>query len=239
MSSEPHILIVEDDREIRALMARLLKSNEFRVTAVGDGREMDRALADSRIDLIILDVMLPNEDGLSICRRVRAQRQVPIIMVSAKGEEVDRVLGLEIGADDYLVKPFASRELLARVRAVLRRAAGPTDLAPANAANLFRFHGWVLDALRRTLTDPSGARVSVTDGEFDLLRVFCQRPGRVLSRDQLIDLTQGRAAGPNERSIDILVVRLRRKIEADPQRPDFVKTVRSGGYMFTPDVEAS
>ncbi len=159
MSSEPHILIVEDDREIRALMARLLKSNEFRVTAVGDGREMDRALVDSRIDLIILDVMLPNEDGLSICRRVRAQRQVPIIMVSAKGEEVDRVLGLEIGADDYLVKPFASRELLARVRAVLRRAAGPTDLAPSNAANLFRFHGWTLDALRRTLTDPSG-RVS-------------------------------------------------------------------------------
>ncbi len=239
MSTEPHILIVEDDREIRALMARLLKANDFRVTAVGDGREMDRVLVDSRIDLIILDVMLPHEDGLSICRRVRAQRQVPIIMVSAKGEEVDRVIGLEIGADDYLVKPFAARELLARVRAVLRRAAGPADLAPANAASLFRFHGWTLDALRRTLTDPSGARVSVTDGEFDLLRVLCQRPGRVLSRDQLIDLTQGRAAGPNERSIDILVVRLRRKIEADPQRPDFIKTVRSGGYMFTPDVEAT
>ncbi|MBX9989673.1 response regulator [Phreatobacter oligotrophus] len=239
MSTEPHILIVEDDREIRALMARLLKGNEFRVSTASDGREMDRILADSRIDLVILDVMLPQEDGLSICRRLRAQRQIPIIMVSAKGEEVDRVIGLEIGADDYLVKPFAARELLARVRAVMRRTSGPAETMPADAAHIFRFHGWSLDALRRTLTDPAGARVSVTDGEFDLLRVLCQRPGRVLSRDQLIDLTQGRAAGPNERSIDILVVRLRRKIEADPQRPDFIKTVRSGGYMFTPDVEAS
>jgi two-component system OmpR family response regulator len=239
MSSEPHILIVEDDREIRGLIARLLKSSEFRVSTAGDGREMDRILADSRIDLIILDVMLPHEDGLSICRRLRAQTRLPIVMVSAKGEELDRVLGLELGADDYLVKPFAARELLARVRAVLRRPSGAQEDVVADSVHRFRFHGWTLDALRRRLTDPAGAQVSVTDGEFDLLRVFCQRPGRLLSRDQLIDLTQGRAAGPNERSIDILVVRLRRKIEPDPQRPDFIKTVRSGGYMFTPDVEAS
>jgi two-component system OmpR family response regulator len=238
MSSEPHILIVEDDREIRGLIARFLKSNDFRVSTAGDGREMDKILADSRIDLIILDIMLPQEDGLSICRRLRAQTKLPIIMVSAKGEELDRVLGLELGADDYLVKPFASRELLARVRAVLRRSNGQQDEPPTDATHRFSFHGWTLDALRRSLTDPDGARVSVTDGEFDLLRVFCQRPGRLLSRDQLIDLTQGRAAGPNERSIDILVVRLRRKIETDPQRPDLIKTVRSGGYMFTPDVEA-
>lgn len=238
MSSEPHILIVEDDREIRGLIARFLKSNDFRVSTAGDGREMDKILADSRIDLIILDIMLPQEDGLSICRRLRAQTKLPIIMVSAKGEELDRVLGLELGADDYLVKPFASRELLARVRAVLRRSNGQLEEPPVDSAHRFQFHGWTLDALRRSLTDPGGARVSVTDGEFDLLRVFCQRPGRLLSRDQLIDLTQGRAAGPNERSIDILVVRLRRKIETDPQRPDLIKTVRSGGYMFTPDVDA-
>lgn len=239
MSSEPHILIVEDDREIRGLIARLLKSSEFRVSTASDGREMDRILADSRIDLIVLDVMLPHEDGLSICRRLRAQTRLPIVMVSARGDELDRVLGLELGADDYLVKPFASRELLARVRAVLRRSSGAQEEAVADAVHTFRFHGWTLDGLRRRLIDPSGARVSITDGEFDLLRVLCQRPGRVLSRDQLIDLTQGRAAGPNERSIDILVVRLRRKIESDPQRPDFIRTVRSGGYMFTPDVEAS
>ncbi len=138
MSTEPHILIVEDDREIRALMARLLKANEFRVSTASDGREMDRILADSRIDLVILDVMLPQEDGLSICRRLRAQRQIPIIMVSAKGEEVDRVIGLEIGADDYLVKPFAARELLARVRAVMRRTSGPVETLPADAAHIFR-----------------------------------------------------------------------------------------------------
>lgn len=239
MTTEPHILIVEDDREIRSLIARLLKSNEFRISTAGDGREMDRILADSRIDLVILDVMLPHEDGLSICRRLRAQARIPIVMVSARGEEVDRVLGLEMGADDYLVKPFGARELLARVRAVLRRAAAPNEGPAPDAPRIFRFHGWTLDSLRRTLTDPGGARVSVTDGEFDLLRVLCQRPGRLLSRDQLIDLTQGRAAGPNERSIDILVVRLRRKIEVDAQKPDLIRTIRSGGYMFTPDVEAA
>ncbi|MCA0319341.1 MAG: response regulator [Proteobacteria bacterium] len=237
MSPEPHILIVEDDREIRALTARFLKANGFRVSMAGDGREMDRMLADSRIDLVILDLMLPREDGLSICRRLRATTRLPIVIISAKGEELDRVVGLELGADDYIVKPFGSREVLARVRAVLRRSASQSaDPGPLHSG-AFRFHGWMLDSLRRTLVDPAGARISVTDGEFDLLRVFCQRAGRLLSRDQLIDLTQGRAAGPNERSVDILVVRLRRKIETDPQNPQFIRTVRSGGYLFTPDVE--
>jgi two-component system, OmpR family, response regulator len=237
MLPEPHILIVEDDREIRALVARFLKANGFRVSTAGDGREMDRVLADSRIDLVILDLMLPGEDGLSICRRLRATQKLPIVIISAKGEELDRVVGLELGADDYIVKPFGSREVLARVRAVLRRTAAQPAGADTVLPAAFRFHGWMLDSLRRTLVDPNGARISVTDGEFDLLRVFCQRAGRLLSRDQLIDLTQGRAAGPNERSIDILVVRLRRKIEADPQDPQFIRTVRSGGYLFTPDVE--
>jgi two-component system OmpR family response regulator len=238
MPPEPHILIVEDDREIRTLVARFLKANGFRVSTAGDGREMDRVLADSRIDLVVLDLMLPREDGLSICRRLRATTKLPIVIISAKGEELDRVVGLELGADDYIVKPFGSREVLARVRAVLRRASTQAGEAGPPHPGAFRFDGWTLDSLRRTLVDPAGARISITDGEFDLLRVFCQRAGRVLSRDQLIDLTQGRAAGPNERSIDILVVRLRRKIEADPQDPRFIRTVRSGGYLFTPDVEA-
>lgn len=235
MAHEPHILVVEDDREIRGLIARIFKDNDFRVSVAQDGREMDRVLADNRIDLVVLDIMLPHEDGLSICGRLRAQTRLPIIIVSAKGEDMDRIIGLDLGADDYLAKPFAPLELVARVRAVLRRA--PQDEPPG--AQIFCFHGWVLDALRRTLLTPSRARLSVTDGEFDLLRVFCERPGRVLSRNQLLDLTQGRAAGPNERSIDILVARLRRKIEINPHRPDFIRTVRSGGYMFTPDVEAS
>jgi two-component system OmpR family response regulator len=239
MAAEPHILIVEDDREIRNLIARFLRANDFRVSAVADGREMDRVLADSRVDLVVLDIMLPNEDGLSICRRLRAKTNLPIVIISAKGDELDRVVGLELGADDYVVKPFGSREVLARVRAVLRRTAGQPDIDTGEAAKTFLFYGWTLDALRRTLKNAEGARISVTDAEFDLLRVFCQRPGRLLTRDQLIDLTQGRAAGPNERSIDILVARLRRKIEREPQNPELIKTVRSGGYMFTPDVESA
>lgn len=237
MLPEPHILIVEDDREIRTLVARFLKSNGFRVSIAGDGREMDRVLADSRIDLVILDLMLPHEDGLSICRRLNATTSLPVVIISAKGDELDRVIGLELGADDYIVKPFGSREVLARVRAVLRRTSQPEEAGLDRGT--FTFNGWMLDAMRRQLTDAAGARILLTDGEFDLLRVFCQRPGRVLSRDQLLDLTQGRAAGPGERSIDILVARLRRKIEADSQNPELIRTVRSGGYLFTPAVEAA
>ena len=236
MTAQPHILVVEDDREIAALVARHLRAADFRVSLARDGREIDRLLEENRIDLLVLDIMLPGEDGLSLCRRLRANSNLPVIIVSAKGDEVDRIIGLEIGADDYLAKPFNPRELLARIRAVLRRAGEPREMAAGK--RILVFEGWRLDTMTRQLTNPYGALVAITGAEFDLLHVLCRRTGRILSRDQLLDLTQGRAAGPSERSIDILVARLRRKIEPDAQQPRFIITVRSGGYMFAPSVEA-
>jgi two-component system OmpR family response regulator len=197
---------------------------------------MDRMLEGNRLDLIVLDLMLPGEDGLSICRRLRTSSQVPIIMLTAKGEDVDRIIGLEIGADDYLVKPFNPRELLARIKAVLRRAPRASATPSAADARVLTFHGWRIDRALRNLESPDGARVAVTGAEFDLLQAFCEWPGRVLSREQLLDLTQGRSMGSFERSIDVLVSRLRRKLENDPHRPEIIKTVRSGGYLFTPTV---
>jgi two-component system OmpR family response regulator len=233
MSKSPHILVVEDDRDISALVSRYLRANECRVTALPDGRDLDRATADHRIDLIVLDLMLPGEDGLAVCKRFRRHSQVPIFMLTARGDDVDRILGLELGADDYLTKPFNPRELLARIRAVLRRAASG---APASDGIVLGFLGWRLNRVRRELHNADGARVVLTDAEFSLLQALCERPGRVLSRDQLLDVTQGRMAGEFERSIDILISRLRRKIEADPRNPSIIKTVRSGGYLFTPAV---
>ena len=238
MASSPNILVVEDDRETRTLIAKYLRTNSCNVTTAADGREMDRAMADHRVDLLILDVMLPGEDGLTLCRRVRADSQVPIIMLTARGEDVDRILGLEMGADDYLPKPFNPRELLARINAVLRRQASALNASSVPNATALSFAGWQIDFRLRELRNPAGARVAMTSAEFDLLRTFCERPGRVLSRDSLLDLTQGRSAGSFERSIDVLVSRIRRKIEADPQDAQLIKTVRSGGYMFTPEVEA-
>ena len=238
MASSPNILVVEDDRETRTLIAKYLRTNSCNVTTAADGREMDKALADHRVDLVILDVMLPGEDGLTLCRRVRAESQVPIIMLTARGEDVDRILGLEMGADDYLPKPFNPRELLARINAVLRRQASALNASAVPHATALAFSGWQIDFRLRELRNPAGARVAMTSAEFDLLRTFCERPGRVLSRDSLLDLTQGRNAGSFERSIDVLVSRIRRKIEADPQEATLIKTVRSGGYMFTPEVEA-
>lgn len=237
MAATPHILIVEDDREISALVVRYLRANECRVSVAGDGREMDRALAESRIDLIVLDLMLPGEDGLSLCRRLRAVSPIPIVMLTAKSEEIDRIIGLEMGADDYLPKPFNPRELLARIRAVLRRRNTEPVSSSDPAGQIVSFAGWKLNLTSRELFSPAGAKIAVTGAEFDLLHAFCERPGRVLSRDQLLDLTQGRIAGPYERSIDVLVSRLRQKIERDPREPEFIKTIRSGGYLFTPRVE--
>ncbi|MDB5655409.1 MAG: DNA-binding response regulator [Tardiphaga sp.] len=238
MASSPNILVVEDDRETRTLIAKYLRTNFCNVTTAADGREMDKAMADHRVDLLVLDVMLPGEDGLTLCRRVRAGSQVPIIMLTARGEDVDRILGLEMGADDYLAKPFNPRELLARINAVLRRQASALNASAVPSATALSFAGWQIDFRLRELRNPAGARVAMTSAEFDLLRTFCERPGRVLSRDSLLDLTQGRNAGSFERSIDVLVSRIRRKIEADPQDAQLIKTVRSGGYMFTPEVEA-
>jgi two-component system OmpR family response regulator len=219
MASTPHILVVEDDRDISALVARYLRANECRVSVAGDGREMDRALDESRIDLIVLDLMLPGEDGLSLCRRLRATSPIPIVMLTAKSEEIDRIIGLEMGADDYLPKPFNPRELLARIRAVLRRRTTEPVSSPHPSGQTIAFAGWQVHLALRELVSPAGAKVAVTGAEFDLLHAFCERPGRVLSRDQLLDLTQGRVAGPYERSIDVLVSRLRQKIERDPREP--------------------
>jgi two-component system OmpR family response regulator len=235
----PNILVVEDDRETRTLIAKYLRNNACNVTTANDGREMSRMMADNRVDLIILDVMLPGEDGLSLCRKLRSQSQVPIIMLTARGEDLDRILGLEMGADDYLAKPFNPRELLARINAVLRRQAAAHTASAVMGATALTFQGWRIDFRLRELRNPTGARVAMTSAEFDLLRAFCERPGRVLSRDNLLDLTQGRSSGSFERSIDVLVSRIRRKIEADPQDTAMIKTVRSGGYLFTPTVEAA
>ena len=237
MSGAPHILIVDDHREIRDLVSRALTKDGFRVSVAADGRAMRKVLADSRIDLILLDLMLPGEDGLSLCRAVRAESNIPIIMLTAKGEEVDRVIGLEMGADDYLPKPFGSRELIARIRAVLRRsgdkgAAVESDKRPKR----YRFDRWQLDTGGRELLRDDGVAVPLSTGEYDLLIVLVERPQRVLNRDQLLDLARGRAANALDRSIDTQVSRLRKKIERDPNDPKIIKTVWGGGYMFTPEV---
>jgi two-component system OmpR family response regulator len=228
--------LVEDDREIRTLVSRFLRANDLRVTTVGDGRDMDRLLRDNRIDLLVLDVMLPGDDGLEICRRLRSSSNLPVIMLTARGEDIDRIVGLEIGADDYMTKPFNPRELLARIRAVLRRGTAST-IDTARSGAVLEFKGWRLDPNVRQLHDPSGVRVALTGAEFDLLLVFCERTRRVLSRDQLIDLTQGRGAAPFERSVDVLVSRLRQKMEQDPREPNLIQTIRGGGYMFSPEVQ--
>lgn len=237
MEPTPHILIVDDHREVRDLVARALAREGFRVSQAADGRAMRRILADGRIDLILLDLMLPGEDGLSLCRGLRAQSDIPIIMLTAKGEEVDRVIGLEMGADDYLAKPFGSRELVARIRAVLRRRRDrPPPAGAPGAITNYRFDRWLLDTGSRTLLRGDGVTVPLSTGEYDLLMAFAERPQRVLSRDQLLDLTRGRNATAFDRSIDTQVSRLRRKIERDPAAPELIKTVWGGGYVFTPAV---
>ena len=232
---EPNLLVVDDDVEIRNLLSTLLTRRGYRVTTACDEPEMRRILATSSIDLIILDLMLPGKDGLTICREIRASKSTPIVMLTARGEATDRVVGLEMGADDYLPKPFEVRELEARIKAVLRRSRDAGN--DGEAMFTFKFEGWQLDAHQRRLLSPEGAVVELTTGEFDLLLAFVQRPQRVLSRDQLLDLARGRDASSFDRSIDVQVSRLRRKIEGAPKEPELIKTVRSGGYLFTPVVE--
>lgn len=219
------------------MVARLMSDHGFRISLAGNGKALDRALALSKIDLVLLDLMLPGEDGLSICRRMRLTSNVPIIMLTALGAEADRVVGLEMGADDYLTKPFSTRELLARVRSVLRRTRA--FAIPARQTRVLLFDGWRLSLAQRQLRSPEGLLVALTSTELNLLAVFCQHPGRVLSREQLLDLAHGRSAALFDRSIDVQVSRLRYKIEADPADPAIIITVRNGGYMFTPDVTES
>lgn len=232
MTAAPHILIVDDHREIRDLVSRTLSKEGFRVSTAADGRAMRKTLADGRIDLILLDLMMPGEDGLSLCRFLRAQSDIPVIMLTAKGEEIDRVVGLEMGADDYLPKPFGSRELIARIRAVLRRGRRH-DQPKAEKPAHYRFDRWRLDIAARELLRDDGVTVPLSTGEYDLLMAFVERPQRVLNRDQLLDLARGRAASTFDRSVDTQVSRLRRKIERDPADPKIIKTVWGGGYSFT------
>jgi two-component system OmpR family response regulator len=237
MTATPHILVVDDHREIRELVSRALAREGFRVSVASDGREMRKVMADARIDLIVLDLMLPGEDGLSLCRWLRADTTIPIIMLTAKGEEVDRVIGLEMGADDYLPKPFGSRELIARIRSVLRRAReAPEAVAPRHKSKRFRFDRWTLDTDTRELLRDDGVGVSLSTGEYDFLLALVERPQRVLSREQLLDLSRGRSATAFDRSVDTQVSRLRKKIERDPGEPRIIKTVWGGGYMLTSPV---
>lgn len=236
MSGRSHILIVEDDEDIAGMLVDLVKDNSFDATAVKSGSEMDRALAKDRFDLVVLDAMLPGEDGFSICRRMRASSKTPIVMLTALREDVDRIIGLELGADDYVTKPFNPRELMARIKAILRRASYASE-APAEDLSSLTFSGWVIDPRSRQLVDPDGAQVSMTTAEFDLLLAFCNNPNRVLTREQLLSMTHAGAAGPVERSVDAHISRLRQKIEPNLKDLTFIKTVRLGGYLFASKVE--
>ncbi|WP_431269222.1 response regulator [Dankookia sp. P2] len=239
---EAHVLVVEDDAAMRHLISRLLRENGFRSTGVRDGREMWETLRNTEIDLILLDVMLPGDSGLKLLRDLRAERgALPVVMVTAKGSEADRVLGLDLGADDYLPKPFGRRELLARVRAVLRRTRTPTEapVEPAARATVqrVRFDGWTVDLARREVLAPGDTVVELSGAEYDLLLAFLEHPHRVLARNQILELSRGRLADPNDRSVDVLVSRLRRKLEGETGGTTMIKTVRGAGYMFLPAVE--
>ena len=235
-----HILIVDDDREIRELVAGYLKKNGLRVTVVADGRQMRSFLEADRVDLIVLDIMMPGDDGLVLCRELRAgkHKAVPILMLTSRSDETDRIVGLEMGADDYLVKPFAARELLARIKAVLRRTRMlPPNLQVTEASQLLAFGAWRLDTTARHLLDKMGTVVALSGAEYRLLRIFLDHPQRVLSRDQLLNLTQGRDAELFDRSIDLLVSRVRQRLRDDAREPAYIKTVRNEGYVLAMPVE--
>ncbi|MBV7600017.1 response regulator [Aeromonas sp. sia0103] len=232
----PHILVVDDHSEIRDLLKRFLEQHGMRVSCARDGKEMKRLLDEREFDLLVLDLMMPGEDGLTLCRELRVKSNLPIIMLTAMGEETDRIIGLEMGADDYLAKPFNPRELLARIKAVMRRTQAESQPAPEALTRDLRFDRWLLDINRRELVDEEGVGLSLSTAEFDLLRVFLERPQRVLSRDQLLDLARGRETVAFDRAIDTLVSRLRRKLERDPKNPELIKTIWGGGYLFAADV---
>jgi len=237
MSTIPNILVVDDHREIRATVSRFLERNGMRASAAKDAVEMDAALAKASYDLIVLDVMMPGEDGLSVCRRLRASGSVPILMLTALGDDDDRIRGLDLGADDYLAKPFNPRELVARVRAILRRAGPREQTAGEFAGRRLRFSHLELDYDRAMLTSTNGAAVTLTSGELKLLSVFLERPRIALRRDEISLLTAGRELGPLDRTIDNQISRLRRKLEPDILRPRIIRTIRNEGYCLSCDVE--
>jgi DNA-binding response OmpR family regulator len=230
-----HVLIVDDDPEVRATLRAALDSEGFRITEAGNGAEVLAAVSTKAFDIITLDLNLSGEDGLKLAREVRSRSNVPIVMITGKGDMVDRIVGLEVGADDYIAKPFHVREVLARIRAVLRRyqhEPAPSSSVANAPSERYGFEGWILDLARRELTSPSGEICDLTTAEFELLTILVKRPGRVLSRDAIMDLLKGQDWSPLDRTIDGLVARLRRKLEPDNERPRLIKTVRSVGYAF-------
>ena len=238
MKAADHIVIVDDQPEICELVHNYLSGEGYRVSTANDGPSMRRIMQQYEVDLVLLDIMLPGDDGLSLARQLRAQSDIGIIILTGRGETVDRIIGLEMGADDYLPKPFHLRELLARVKSVLRRASARSESTkpPPQSA---MFNGWKLDLTSRELTAPSGEEVRLTTGEFDLLAAFVANANQVLSRDRLLDLARNRSSGPFDRTIDVQVGRLRKKLEDDPQNPSLIKTVRGSGYIFTASVDAA
>lgn len=238
MNTPDHILVVDDDREIRSLLTEYLQQQGYRVSAAADGKGLRAAMAQAHPDLVILDLMLPGEDGLTLCRELRARSEVPVIMLTARGEETDRIVGLELGADDYIAKPFSPRELLARIKSVLRRARALPENLRSGDTGVFRFAGWTLDAATRNLTSPQGVLVALSGTDFRLLKIFVEHPSRVLTRDQLVELMLAREAGPYDRAIDIQVSRLRQRLGEDAKEPSIIKTVRGQGYVFAAHVES-
>ena len=242
MERPDHILIVDDDPDIREMLVAYLARQGLKASGAADGRAMRRVLARERVDLLVLDLMLPGEDGISLCRELRAPGQppLPIVMLSARADEADRILGLELGADDYLPKPFAARELLARVRSVLRRTRMlPPPIAAEMPQPRIRFGAWTLDTVARHLVDEAGTVVALSGAEYRLLRVLLQHPQRILNRDQLLQLTQGRDADVFDRSIDLLVSRVRQRLRDEVREPRYIKTVRNEGYVFCMPVQQS
>jgi DNA-binding response OmpR family regulator len=238
--SAPHVLVVDDDPAMRELVSEYLVENDLRVSTAASGHEMTRTLHDQVIDLVILDLRLSGEDGMQLARELRATSEIPVIIVTGKRDEADRVMGLEIAADDYVTKPFSNRELLARIRAVLRRYQSRTDrqpLARDGTRRAYRFSGWELNLRARRLTAPGGERVELSNGEFNLLLALCEAPQRALTRDQLLELSRMHGAEVYDRSIDVQILRLRRKIEADASAPQFIRTERGVGYLFNAQVE--
>ena len=236
-ATQQHILIVDDDREIRTLLREYLEKNGFRATVAADGKGMRRAIEQAHVDLIVLDLMLPGEDGLSLCRELRAHSQVPVLMLTALGEEIDRIVGLEVGADDYLAKPFSPRELLGRIKAILRRTAYMPREPVAEEVHGYRFGDWQLDTTSRTLTHADGSQVALSGAEFRLLAVLLAHPKRVLSRVQLMELLRGRDLDPFDRSIDVRISRLRQTLRDEARSPTIIKTVHGEGYLIGVPVE--